>query len=325
MRGRDLSCSPTGSRLESGAAGYAVAWKTGQTWKGIKTHLGYNQEAIDAECAALPRALESARRRNTTPERVTIFTDAQAAIRRMASDEPGPGQKYALGARKHIAALRRARPNIVIEVRWCPAHEEIAEKKWAEARKWAGGRTSKNKYKMSKSQRPDGTAAESTKRLAARFYQLKTGHARTGQYLHWAKVRPTAQCWWCPHPRQTREHLLKGCPRWRKQQKALWKEVWKETGKGRGRWKAHELFADPRCSQAVLDFLSSTDVGKTVPAVEVEGDAGSEASEWELRERAEREAERRAEGLDAEDEGEAGEEHRLFLPTPPFMASASAE
>jgi len=36
------------------------------------------------------RALESASRRQTTPERVTIFTDAQAAIRRMASEEPAP-------------------------------------------------------------------------------------------------------------------------------------------------------------------------------------------------------------------------------------------
>jgi len=32
-----------------------------------------------------------------------VFTDAQAAIRRMASEEPGPGQQYALRAREHIA------------------------------------------------------------------------------------------------------------------------------------------------------------------------------------------------------------------------------
>jgi ribonuclease HI len=114
-----------GSRMESGAAGYAVAWKDGQSWKGIKTHMGYNQEAFDAECAALARALESASRRNTIPNRITIFTDAQAAIRRMASDEPGPGQKYALEARKNITALRRAVPDIVIEIRWCPAHEGV--------------------------------------------------------------------------------------------------------------------------------------------------------------------------------------------------------
>ena len=43
------------SRLENEAAGYAVAWKSGQTWKGIKTHMGFNQEAYNAECAALAR------------------------------------------------------------------------------------------------------------------------------------------------------------------------------------------------------------------------------------------------------------------------------
>ena len=235
-----------GSRMDDGATGYSVVWKNGQSWVGIKTHMGYNQEAYDAECAALARALESALRRNTVPDHITIFTDAQAAIRRMASDEPGPGQKYALEARRHIARQRRAVPGITIEIRWCPAHKgvegnekadewaklaaeepdargvewlsysdraearlmplprslakikrEISEKKRMEARKWAGGRTSKTKYKMPKCQRPDSTVAASTKRLASRFYQLKTAHCRTGQYLHWAKARPTAQCWWC--------------------------------------------------------------------------------------------------------------------------------
>jgi len=42
-----------GSRTEEGATGYAVAWKEDQTWKGVKTHMGYNQEAFDVECAAL--------------------------------------------------------------------------------------------------------------------------------------------------------------------------------------------------------------------------------------------------------------------------------
>jgi len=71
--------------------------------------------------------------------------------------------------------------------------------------------------------------------------------------------------------------------------------VYKETGRGRWQWKAHELFAESTCSQSVLDFLSATDVGKTVPTVEE--DARSELSEWELRERAEREEEWRVEEL----------------------------
>jgi len=74
-------------------------------------------------------------------------------------------------------------------------------------------------------------------------------------------------------------------------------------------------------SQAVLDFLSTTDVGRLVPAEE---GAGSEVSEWELQECRVREEERRAdaEGLGAAEELGTREELPLFLPTPSFMASA---
>jgi len=62
------------------------------------------------------------------------------------------------------------------------------------------------------------------------------------------------------------------------------------------------------------------------PEDEEKGDADSEVLEWELRERREREEESRVE---AEEPG-AGEElgggeQPLFLPTPPFMASAGEE
>ena len=78
-----------------------------------------------AECVALARVLEEAAKCQTVPKRVTIFTDALAATRQMASKEPGPGQKYAILARRHIAKLRRARPGITIEIRWCPAHKGV--------------------------------------------------------------------------------------------------------------------------------------------------------------------------------------------------------
>ena len=108
------------------------------------------------------------------------------------------------------------------------------------------------------------------------------------------------------------------CPEWKVPQKIMWADVRKETGRQNDRWKIRDLLADGRCSQVVLDFLTATDVGRRVPAEE---DAGSEASEWELRERREREEERSAE---AEELG-AGKELPLFLPTPSFMASAGEE
>jgi len=74
--------------------------------------------------------------------------------------------------------------------------------------------------------------------------------------------------------------------------------------------------ADARCSRAVLDFLSSTDVGRRVPA-KAEEDAVSAVSELEVREWLEEQ------GAGAEEPGVGGEPP-LFLPTPDFMASAGA-
>jgi hypothetical protein len=70
----------------------------------------------------------------------------------------------------------------------------------------------------------------------------------------------------------------------------------------------------------VLEFLTTTDVGRRVPPP-AENDAQSDASEWELRERREREEGRRVE---SEELGAWGEEQPLFLPTS-FMASAEEE
>jgi len=160
---------------------------------------------------------------------------------------------------------------------------EISEKKWVEARQWAGNRTSKKKYRIPESQKPDSAVANSSKRLASRFYQLKTGHCLTGQHLNRTTSRSTPQCWWCRAQTETRDHLFKECPKRKPQQKILWAEVKKETGRWKDRWKVRDLLADGRCSRAVLDFLSSTDVGSRVPA-DAEEEAVSAVSELEVRE-----------------------------------------
>jgi len=110
------------------------------------------------------------------------------------------------------------------------------------------------------------------------------------------------------------------CPEWKPQQKILWAEVLKESGRRKSRWRIRNLLTDERCSQSVLDFLSTMDVGRLVPAEE---DAGSEVSEWERREQ---EEERRveAEALGAVEELGTGQ-RPLFLPTPSFMASVGEE
>ena len=81
-----LTIFTDGSRLDDGATGYSVVWRKGLSWAVAKVHMGNNQEAYDAECAVLAHALQLEAQRNTTPERVTSFSDTQAAIRRMTSD-----------------------------------------------------------------------------------------------------------------------------------------------------------------------------------------------------------------------------------------------
>jgi len=103
------------------------------------------------------------------------------------------------------------------------------------------------------------------------------------------------------------------------QQKILRAEVKKETGRWKGRWTVRDLLADGRCAQAVLDFLSSTDVGWLVLLLE-EGVAGSAVPECELWERRDRKTSGRRRRRVAE--WGAGEELPLFLPTPAFMGSA---
>ena len=83
--------------------------------------------------------------------------------------------------------------------------------------------------------------------------------------------------------------------------------------------EVRDLFADPRCSQAILDFLATTQVGRRVPKPEEEEeDAKSEASEWELREREERDEERRR-----RDEAMGEEEERLLFFPLPFLSATT--
>ena len=82
------------------------------------------------------------------------------------------------------------------------------------------------------------------------------------------KSRRSAQCW-CErrNTKQTREHLFKSA-RHGGISRTLWIAVREATNRGKDRLQISQLFADERCSEAVLGFLATTDVGRTVPPAE---------------------------------------------------------
>jgi hypothetical protein len=61
---------------------------------------------------------------------------------------------------------------------------------------------------------------------------------------------------------QSREHLFKHCKHWRKPQNALWQAVKQASGRGKSNTSMKDLFGDRRCSDGVIQFLRSTEVGR---------------------------------------------------------------
>ena len=138
------------------------------------------------------------------------------------------------------------------------------------------------------------------KSLASRFFQLASGHAMIAPFLRdkfgWVE---SDQCWWCDRGRQSREHLFKECRTWKDQIKKLWKKIGevsgeamlrsdrsrvkeRRRGKGFGVWGAEgkirpgncsigRLFGDSRFTEAILEFLEETEVGKIKKGVVVQG------------------------------------------------------
>jgi ribonuclease HI len=273
-----------GSKSEDGWTGCAAVWKLlgSREWQGRKIFMGRNKEVFDAELYAIWIALRAARDNQDAwaahltrlggPQVITIFTDAQAALKRIRDDEAGPGQWL---ARRIIRVERQLRQKgWLTEFRWIPGHKGIegnevadqwakegagasgaeclpreeasittlahvargvTEKKWQEHLAWVKERChGKRYYLLRERQHTDPVASRARKTLAARFYQLRMGKAFIGPYLAQTGRTANDKCWWCSSDAsQTRDHLFKRCTRWKEQQAILWRAVGKATDRKR--------------------------------------------------------------------------------------------
>ena len=103
-------------------------------------------------------------------------------------------------------------------------------------------------------------AASTHKSLARRYYQLKTGHAPIGAYLHRIKARDSPACLGCSRGTKTVKHLLTSCRQWCHQRDKLYATLAKEgveAPKDSEQCPEARLFQDPKATNALLVFIGA--------------------------------------------------------------------
>jgi len=254
-----------GSRSDDGRVRAAVVCKHGNEWRPRPSFLGTRRmEVFDAELWAIGLALDVAIENRQTLQvhgvkTVAVFSDSQAAIRRAAQVEPGPGQPLARRINRRARSLlahgiateihcvpgrsritgnaeadrqanlaRNASGSTVMERPYTSASNRarrISEGRSAAKAEWEADKCSKHFSHRLKGKAGTNRPIPMTtmKPLAARFYQLKSGQAPSGVYLKRFGPRDDDKWWWCGGTlAQTREHLFRHCSRWIDQQITLW-------------------------------------------------------------------------------------------------------
>jgi ribonuclease HI len=305
---RGLTLWSDGSRLDHGGTGAGVAWKSNGEWLTSRTNLGKNKEIFDAELWGVSDALGIALTEAQPNDPVTVYLDSQAAIKKIQYSTSQSGQAIALQCHKRAAILsQRQNP---VTIRWVPGHlgvegNERADKaakqaasgqgrstaKWSslahvqriitetaskEAKEWLKAKlqvlqAKGGHYTPCVRQGINGTLAKAPKLLAARYYQLKTGHASVGIYLKRINATETDDCWWCGAAAQDAKHLWADCREWRSERRVL-KRALEKVGVAwpvpATRAEIANLLSNDKATGMLLEFLDSTEAGLRDGAVE---------------------------------------------------------
>jgi len=198
-------------------------------------------------------------------------------------------------AYKHCGSYTETQnpPPFVDYVAFSHVSRRLIEAKWEESKEIIKkmGKKSKHSYRYGLVKRGRNSAAMGAKKtIAATLYHLKSGHALIVKHLLRIGKRSDMKCWWCWHDYQTRDHLFKWCKRWKREQKRLcldgqegeegYKGVEKVLKRPKISLPMSLVFAEEKCSQAQMDFLSCTDVGRiSEVVVEAENSDHQESSD----------------------------------------------
>ena len=128
--------------------------------------------------------------------------------------------------------------------------KEQWHKKWRENTKTATAlrRFTKGKNAPTGSKLYNGIANRSA---AAKIAQLRTGHCGLNRYLHRFGIKNTSYCE-CGYGKETVEHYLLECRRYKDQRKTLRREV------GMGKMRVDRLLGDPKLIRHTMEYITAT-------------------------------------------------------------------
>lgn len=121
--------------------------------------------------------------------------------------------------------------------------------------------------------------SDAKKAAAARYLQLKSGHAVTGVHLMRTNRMEHARCWWCNGRRQSVAHLMFECRKWRRERERMLRalEAKKIDISARRNEQDLLLLFGEAAVEMVLRFIERTAVGKRT-----ETNSTQELDEWDV-------------------------------------------
>ncbi|KAI0916052.1 hypothetical protein AcV5_010469 [Taiwanofungus camphoratus] len=235
-------------------AGY-VALKQHIPISSRKIGLGKKAEVYDAELAGLSWAARDVATyiRETDPgiKHLHFYADNTSAIKTIFEPKAGPGQGHTRIFREITIAFLEAHPENTVEVEWTPGHKgirgnELADQLAKKATELDGGPTKATRshalrrakeraeeewVKTWKRTTPSGRYATANhlqpqmhprkpfttlpREVYGRLVQCRTGHGFLGEYYDQFVPSETVECP-CGAKRQTRQHILQHCPRYKR-------------------------------------------------------------------------------------------------------------
>lgn len=212
--------------------------------------MGYHAEVYDTELTGIARAMKSATEfadKHEQVKHIRIYADNTAAVTSAYEPKPKPGQLQMVRVTRAVDSFLEGDRERTVSIEWCPGHEDVAGNERADEEAKAGTEMWSQEYttitnakrrtkekalekwerewkrtppsgefavanRLKPRWKPREHVAHTPREVFSRLTQCRTKHAFIGEYYARFVPDETTRCT-CGARFQTREHVIKDCPK----------------------------------------------------------------------------------------------------------------